>query len=70
MYFDNKKENLDKAIERIQQQSEISVRQGITQLILSDKNVSEEKIAIPMLLSVGAINTHLIKKKLRGYVFY
>jgi glutamate synthase (NADPH) large chain len=62
----DKQENLEQAIQRIQQQSEISVRQGITQLILSDKNVSEEKIAIPMLLSVGAINTHLIKNKLRG----
>ena len=54
-----KKENLEQAIERIQNESEISVRQGITQLILSDKNVSEERLAIPMLLSVGAINTHL-----------
>ena len=63
----SKEENLEQAIKRIQQQSEISVRQGITQLILSDKNVSEQKLAIPMLLSVGAINTHLIKNKLRGY---
>ena len=55
------------AIVRIQHQSEVSVRQGVTQLILSDKNVSEERLAIPMLLSVGAINTHLIKNKLRGY---
>ena len=28
----------------------------------------EKKIAIPMLLCVGAINNHLIKNKLRGYV--
>ena len=63
----DKKENLEEAIKRIQLQSEISVRQGVTQLVLSDKNVSEEKISIPMILSVGAINTYLIKKKLRGY---
>jgi len=64
----NKNENLENAIERIQKESEIAVRQGITQLILSDKNISKNKLAIPMLLSVGAINTYLIKNKLRGYV--
>jgi len=63
----DKKDNLEDAIKRIQQESEVSVRQGITQLILSDKNVSEQRLAIPMLLSVGAINTCLIKNKLRGY---
>ena len=62
-----KDQNLEQTIERIQNESEISVRQGITQIILSDKNVSEERLAVPMLLSVGAINTHLIKNKLRGY---
>ena len=35
--------------------------------MLSDKNISEERLPIPMLLCVGAINTHLIQKKLRGY---
>jgi glutamate synthase (NADPH/NADH) large chain len=63
----NKEHNLEQAIQRIQQEAEISVRQGVTQLILSDKNISEKRLAIPMLLSVGAINTHLIKNKLRGY---
>ena len=63
-----KEENLEKAIERIKRDSEIAVRQGVTQLILTDKNVSENNIAIPMLLSIGAVNTHLIKNKLRGYV--
>ncbi|MDA9085163.1 glutamate synthase large subunit, partial [Candidatus Pelagibacter sp.] len=64
--FDHQ-ENLDQAIKRIQKQSEVSVRQGVTQLILSDKNVTEKRLAMPMLLCVGAINTRLIKNKLRGY---
>ena len=63
----DKEENLEEAIKRIQQESEISVRQGVTQLILSDKNVSDHRLAIPMLLCIGAVNTHLIKSKLRGY---
>jgi len=56
------------AIEKIQKDAEIAVRQGVTQLILSDKNLSDKKLPIPMLLCVGAINTFLIQKKLRGYV--
>ncbi len=63
----DKKETLEDAIKRIQNDSEISVRKGLTHLILSDKSVAEDRLAIPMLLSVGAINTHLIKNKLRGY---
>ena len=64
----SKNESLEIAIEKVQKESEIAVRQGVTQLILSDRSISENKLPIPMLLSVGAINTHLIKNKLRGYV--
>ncbi len=56
------------SLEKIIKESEIAVRQGATQLILTDINISEEKVAIPMLLCVGAINKYLIEKKLRGYV--
>ncbi len=63
----DKEDTLENAIKRIQYEAEISVRKGLTQLILSDKNVSQDRLAIPMLLSVGAINTYLIKNKLRGF---
>jgi len=61
-------ENLEATLEKIKKDSEIAARQGITQLILTDKNITENRLQIPMLLAVGAINTHLIKNKLRGYV--
>jgi len=64
----DKDENLENAIEKIKKISEVAVREGITQLLLSDKNISEKRVPIPMLLCVGAINTYLIKNKLRGYV--
>ena len=64
----SKKETLTSAINNLQKEAETAVRQGITQLILSDKNLSSEKIPTPMLLCVGAVNSFLIKKKLRGYV--
>ncbi len=59
---------LEESLQNILQESEIAVRQGATQLILTDQKISEEKIPIPMLLCVGAVNKHLIKNKLRGYV--
>ena len=37
-------------------------------MILTDKGLSFERLPMPMLLCVGAINTYLIEKKLRGYV--
>ncbi len=61
-------ESLDIVLEKIRKDSEIAVRQGSTQIVLSDKNLSEDRLPIPMLLAVGAINTYLIKHKLRGYV--
>ena len=50
-------ENLTDGIKKIQKEAEIAVRQGATQLILTDKGLSSEKIPMPMLLCVGAINT-------------
>ena len=61
-------QNLFDSIKRIQKESEIAVRQGVTQLVLSDKDISDKRMPMPMLLCVGAINTFLIDKKLRGYV--
>jgi len=65
--FSNEK-NIESSIKNLQKESEIAVRQGTNQIILTDKNISDKKLPIPMLLCVGAINTHLIKNKLRGYV--
>ncbi len=61
-------QNLEEAIEKLVQDAEIAAREGITQLVLSDKNISENRCPIPMLLCVGAVNTSLIKLGLRGYV--
>ena len=41
---------------------------GYTDEFLSDKNISDDRLPVPMLLAVGAVNTYLIKHKLRGYV--
>ena len=64
----SKDENLESAIAKIQNESEIAARKGVTQLVLTDEKLSEKRCVIPMLLCVGAINTHLINLCLRGNV--
>ena len=43
------------------------MREGSTTLILSDKNISNQKASIPSILTVGAVHSHLVKHGLRGY---
>ena len=43
------------------------MREGSTCLILSDKNISNQRASIPSILIVGAIHSHLVKLGLRGY---
>ena len=64
----DKNSDLESALDNLKNQAEQAAREGITQLILSDKNISSEKLPMPMLLCIGAVNTHLIKLGLRGYV--
>ncbi len=64
----SKDEDLETSINSIKVKSEQAVREGIKQIILSDKNISQNRMPMPMLLCIGAINTHLVKLGLRGYV--
>ena len=66
MYF-SIEQSLEEALDNIKKEAEIAVRQGLPQIVLTDKNVSDNKLPVPILLAVGAINTYLVKLKLRGY---
>ena len=59
--------SLKESLEMLKNDSEIAVREGTSTLILSDKTISNKKAMIPMILAVGAVNSHLVKKGLRGY---
>ena len=61
------KSSLKDRIENIKDECETAVREGGTTLILSDKNISNEKASIPTILAVGAVHAHLVKLGLRGY---
>ncbi len=58
---------LREAISAIQREAEDAVRGGCSHVILSDEATSAERAAIPMILAVGAVHTHLIKQQLRTF---
>ena len=67
----DKSENLETSVIRknSEKSAEIAVRQGLTQLILSDKNISETKITHPNAIMCWCNQfIILLEKKLRGYV--
>ncbi len=59
--------SLKERIDAIREEAETAVREGSTCLILSDKNISNNKASIPSILIVGAVHSHLVKHGLRGY---
>ncbi len=54
-----------RALDRICEESEKYVDEGISILILSDRGVDEKYAAIPSLLAVGAVHHHLLRKQKR-----
>jgi glutamate synthase (NADPH) large chain len=54
------KAGLQEALEEICNKAEVSVKQGVNYIILSDRNVDATHAAIPSLLAVSAVHHHLI----------
>jgi glutamate synthase (NADPH/NADH) large chain len=61
-----KKETLEASLDRIALEAEKAVRKGVKILILSDRNTNKDKLPIPSLMALGAVQHHLIDKKLRA----
>ncbi|MFC1808706.1 glutamate synthase large subunit [Candidatus Omnitrophota bacterium] len=65
--FDVKKTgDIEKALMCINKQAEALIAKGISFIILSDRNVSSAKAAIPSLLATASIHHHLVRKELRA----
>ncbi len=58
---------LENALMRLREESEAAVLAGINHLIISDEALSANRVAVPPILAVGALNTHLVKNGLRTY---
>ncbi|WP_414696336.1 glutamate synthase large subunit [Parasphingorhabdus sp.] len=55
------------AIARIRDEAEQAVRQGKTEIFLSDENIDEDHMSISMVIATAAVHTHLVRKGLRSY---
>ena len=53
------------ALDKLCESAEVAVREGFNILILSDRNVDADFVAIPALLATSAVHHHLIRKGLR-----
>ncbi len=60
-------ETLRAAIQRIRAEAEQAVREGKSELFLSDINVGPDRIAIAGVLAAAAVHTHLVRRGLRSY---
>ena len=65
-YFKNT--GLENAIEHLFVEADRAYRDGVNILILSDRGVDENHVAIPSLLAVSALQQHLVKTKKRTSV--
>ncbi len=66
LYYKNT--SLERAIERLFVEVDRVYREGVNILILSDRGVDENHVAIPSLLAVSALNQHLVRTKKRTSV--
>ncbi len=55
------------AIVRIRQEAEQAVREGKTELFLSDEALTSDRAAIQMVLAAAAVHTHLVRRGLRSF---
>jgi glutamate synthase domain-containing protein 2/glutamate synthase domain-containing protein 1/glutamate synthase domain-containing protein 3 len=60
-----KESSLGKAISDLRKHAADAIRHGSELLIISDRNIGPDRLAIPNLLAVGALHHHLIREGLR-----
>ncbi len=58
-------QGLQKGIDALVKQAEDAMRAGKTYIVLTDEHMDGARAAIPMILAVSAVQTHLVKHKLR-----
>jgi len=58
---------LRSAIQRIRNQAEQAVREGKSEIFLSDRAIGPDKVAIAGVLAAAAVHTHLVRRGLRSY---
>ena len=59
---------LQEAIRRIRHEAEDAVRGGCENIVLTDEHTGRQRAAIPMIVAVGAVHSHLVRQSLRTFV--
>ncbi|MBO6490556.1 MAG: glutamate synthase large subunit, partial [Pelagibacteraceae bacterium] len=59
--------SLKESLDELSSEAEVAVREGYKHLILSDKQLSENRTAIPMILAFGVINSKLVNLGIRSF---
>ncbi|SIS44431.1 glutamate synthase large subunit [Salimicrobium salexigens] len=65
---DGRDREMEKALERLFKEADKEVEKGTTFLILSDRGVNRDYVAIPALLAVSGLHHHLIREGVRTKV--
>ncbi len=58
---------LRNALDRIRHEAEDAVREGSSNIVLTDEAISDERAAVPMILAAGGVHSHLVRQGLRTY---
>jgi len=66
-YDINSKTDFLNEIQRVCAEAEQAVRSGSQHLIITDKNISKDRIALPMILATSAVHSYLVKNNLRTF---
>ena len=66
-YDINSKTDFLNEIQRVCAEAEQAVRSGSQHLIITDKNISKDRIALPMILATSAVHSYLVKYNLRTF---
>ena len=66
-YDINSKTDFLNEIQRVCAEAEQAVRSGSQHLIITDKNISKNRIALPMILATSAVHSYLVKYNLRTF---
>ena len=61
------KETLQTQLDRIRKEAEDAVRSGAGHIVLTDQNIDESRVAMPMILATSAVHSHLTRKGLRTF---
>ena len=58
---------LSRALERVRFEAEDAVRSGVGHIVLTDHNLGEDKVGMPMILVTSAVHSWLTRKGLRTF---